>query len=114
MENLSNEVASRDEMVEIIPLPDEVREMDEKIPAGLHRKLIFVFAADGVGWIWDTVQSLFPDCRQVLDSFRCSQHLHDVAHVHFGENTRARQWIEQTNEQLFDNTILESSSASTT
>ena len=45
--NLAGEVASRVEMVEIIPSPDEVRKIVEQISANQHRKPIFVFAADG-------------------------------------------------------------------
>jgi len=176
--NLASEVASRVEMIEIIPSSDEIRKIVEKISDGQHRKPIFVFAADGAmapirteekgaancwkevkgirgylldkkqivhlfswhqicdkasfaqylqrikeqglipldkvrlcfigdgaGWIWDTVQSLFPDCRQVLDYFHCSQHLHDFAQVHFGQNAQAKEWVEQTKVRLFHNNV---------
>lgn len=45
--HLAGEVASRVNMVEIIPSPDEVRKIVEQISANQHRKPIFVFAADG-------------------------------------------------------------------
>lgn len=175
---LASEVASRVEMIEIIPSPDEVRKIVEQISAKQHRKPIFVFAADGAmapirteekgaancwkevkgiraylldkkqivhlfswhqisdkaefggylqhikeqglipldkvrlcfigdgaGWICDTVQSIFPDCRQVLDYFHCAQHLHDFAHIHFDQNAQAKEWVEQAKVRLFHNNI---------
>ena len=176
--HLANELASRVELVEIIPSPAEVREIVEQISARQHRKPIFVFAADGAmapirteekgvahcwkevkgvraylldkkqiihlfswhqisdkaefanyllhikeqglipqdlvrlcfigdgaGWIWDTVQAIFPDCRQVLDYFHCAQHLHDFAQIHFGQNAKAREWVEQAKVRLFHNNV---------
>ena len=176
--HLANELASRVELVEIIPSPAEVRAIVEQISARQQRKPIFVFAADGAmapirteekgvahcwkevkgvraylldkkqivhlfswhqisdkaefanyllhikeqglipldlvrlcfigdgaGWIWDTVQSIFPDCRQVLDYFHCAQHLHDFAQIHFGQNAKAKEWVEQAKVRLFHNNV---------
>ena len=176
--NLATEVASHVDMIEIIPTPEEIRAIVEKISAGQHRRPIFVFAADGAmapirtevkgsphcwkevkgirgylldkkhmvhlfswhqisnqaafaqylqhiqnqglipvdqvrlcfigdgaGWIWDTVQAIFPDCRQVLDYFHCAQHLYDFAQIHFGQNSQAKEWVEQTKVRLFHNNI---------
>ncbi len=174
--NLAGEIASRVEMVEIIPTPEEVQKIVEQISAKQRRRPIFVVAADGAmapirteekgaancwkevkgirgylldnkqivhlfswhqisdktefvsylqhvkeqglipldkvrlcfigdgaGWIWDTVQSVFPACRQVLDYFHCAQHLHDFAHIHFGQNAQAKEWVEQAKVRLFHN-----------
>ena len=176
--HLANELASRVELVEIIPSPAEVRAIVEQISAKQQRKPIFVFAADGAmapirteekgvahcwkevkgvraylldkkqivhlfswhqisdkaefanyllhikeqglipldlvrlcfigdgaGWIWDTVQSIFPGCRQVLDYFHCAQHLHDFAQIHFGQNAKAKEWVEQAKVRLFHNNV---------
>ena len=45
--HLAGEVASRVNMVEIIPSSDEIRKIVEQISSKQHRKPIFVFAADG-------------------------------------------------------------------
>ena len=45
--HLAGEVASRVNMVEIIPSSDEIRNIVEQISSKQHRKPIFVFAADG-------------------------------------------------------------------
>lgn len=37
---------------------------------------------DGAEWIWQHVQALFPQARQVLDSYHCAQSLHRVAKAH--------------------------------
>jgi hypothetical protein len=37
---------------------------------------------DGAEWIWQHVQALFPQARQVLDSSHCAPYLHRVAKAH--------------------------------
>ena len=37
---------------------------------------------DGAEWIWKHVQALFPQARQVLDYYHCTQYLHRVAKAH--------------------------------
>ncbi|MCL2459704.1 MAG: ISKra4 family transposase, partial [Desulfobulbus sp.] len=68
-------------------------------------KVRLCFIGDGAGWIWDTVQSVFPDCRQALDYFHCAQYLHDFAQIRFGQNAQAREWAEQAKARLFHNNI---------
>ena len=68
-------------------------------------KVRFCFIGDGAGWIWDTAQSIFPGCRQVLDYFHRAQHLHDFAQIHFGQNVQASEWMEQVRARLFHNNV---------
>lgn|GEM_PF-2906600 len=74
----------------------------ELVPLG---KVRLCFIGDGAGWFWDTVQSIYPDCRQVLVYFYCAQRLHDFAHIHFGQNAQANEWVEQGKVRLFHNNI---------
>ena len=39
---------------------------------------------DGAEWRWKHVQALFPQARQVLDYYHCTEYLHRVAKVHYG------------------------------
>jgi len=59
-------------------------------------KVRLCFVGDGTDWIWDRVKEYFPTCRQVLDYFHNSEHLHDFAEYQFAESTKADEWIEQT------------------
>jgi len=77
----------------------ELREQDI-IPLD---KVRLCFVGDGAKWIWDCVKEYFPECRQVLDYYHCSEHLHDFAKIHFSETEKARSWIEQTKVRLFHN-----------
>lgn len=80
-------------------------EIKEKgiIPADQVR---LCFIGDGADWIWETVNAIFPDCRQVLDYFHCSQHLFDFAKERFGSGSvKGREWVEQTKVRLFHNNI---------
>ena len=61
------------------------------------------FVGDGAEWIWDCVREYFPECRQVLDYYHCSEHLFDFAKIHFNNRDKANEWIEQTKIRLFHN-----------
>ena len=65
-------------------------------------KVRLCFIGDGAQWIWDVVKEVFPDCREVLDYFHCSEHLHAFASQHFGAG-KSHEWIEATKARLFHN-----------
>lgn len=70
-------------------------------------KVRLCFIGDGAGWIWDTVQEVYPDCREVLDYFHCSQHLYDFAKLHYGDTVTGREWVENTKVRLFANNVID-------
>lgn len=94
-----HQIASKQEFL------DHLLELRAKdiIPAGLVR---LCFIGDGAQWIWDLVKEVFPECREVLDYYHCSEHLHDFAKVHFGEG-KGREWIEATKARLFHNDAVQ-------
>ena len=58
--------------------------------------------ADGAHWIWKGVQPLFPAAEEILDYYHCTEHVHSLATVHYGEQPeRALEWIEATVARLF-------------
>jgi hypothetical protein len=69
-------------------------------------KVRLCFVGDGAQWIWDCVQEVFPECRQVLDYYHCAEHLHAFANAHFG-SSRGKEWIEATKARLFDNNAIQ-------
>jgi hypothetical protein len=68
-------------------------------------KVRLCFVGDGADWIWDCVKKYFPECRQVLDYFHCTEHLYAFAKVHFADQDKAHDWVEQTKVRLFHNNI---------
>ena len=56
---------------------------------------------DGAEWIWKHVQALFPQARQVLDYYHCTQYLHRVAKAHYGSSVHAVEWVEATMTRLY-------------
>ena len=67
--------------------------------AGLipEEKVRLCVVADGADWIWNRIQELFPDARQVLDFYHCSEYLHAVAAAQYGKGTEhALEWVQAT------------------
>lgn len=56
---------------------------------------------DGAEWIWKHVQALFPQARQVLDYYHCSEYLHKVAKAQYGHSQQAQEWVEATLTRLY-------------
>jgi hypothetical protein len=52
---------------------------------------------DGAGWLWKHMTACFPKGREVLDYYHCSEHVHEVAKVQYGEKSmEALEWVEAT------------------
>lgn len=65
-------------------------------------KVRLCFVADGAPWIWKCVQEVFPNAKQALDYFHCSQHLHELAAAQYGKSTlKAQEWVEASVVRLF-------------
>jgi hypothetical protein len=76
--------------------------------AGLipEEKVRLCIIGDGASWIWNRIQELFPEARQVLDFYHCSEYVHAVAKAQFGEKTKkAQEWVEATFTRLFANNV---------
>lgn len=58
--------------------------------------------ADGARWIWRHVQQLFPNAKEILDYYHCSEHIYRIAQVHYAESPeQALEWVEATMARLF-------------
>lgn len=63
---------------------------------------------DGAPWIWNKPLEVFPNAREVLDYYHCSEYIHAIANVQYGKgNRKARQWVEATFTRLFHNQVDE-------
>ena len=58
---------------------------------------------DGADWIWEGMNSIFPNACKILDYYHCSEHLHDFAKEKFGDTPEGHRWLEKTKERLFSN-----------
>jgi len=56
---------------------------------------------DGAPWIWHQIQARFPQARQVLDYYHCSERLHRVATFIYGEGLKGQEWAEATLTRLY-------------
>ena len=56
---------------------------------------------DGAEWIWKHLEALFPNARQVLDYYHCSEYLHKVAKAQYADPVRAQEWVEATLTRLY-------------
>lgn len=54
----------------------------------------FVFINDGALWIWDWVQSNYPNAIQILDYYHAIEHLCDFANSYFKDEHEKKKWIE--------------------
>jgi len=89
-------VISWHQMAENHEIADALRSIKE---AGLipQEKVRLCVAADGADWIWNRVKELFPDARQVMDFYHCSEYLHKVAAAQYGKGSdKALEWFHAT------------------
>jgi hypothetical protein len=57
---------------------------------------------DGADWLWKHMVACFPKGRQILDYFHCSEHIHKVAKLQYGEHSpKCMEWIESTMTRLY-------------
>lgn len=61
---------------------------------------------DGARWIWNKVSVLFPNAKEIIDFYHCSDYIHEVAHLQYGQGTRkAQEWVEAAFARLFHNQV---------
>jgi hypothetical protein len=61
-----------------------------------------VWICDGAKWIWNWVDSSYPESTQVLDWFHCTEKLHALARESFRDKIMREQWAGQQEELLLD------------
>ncbi len=68
------------------------------MPAEQVRRCV---VADGAAWLWQPVQALFPQARQVLDYYHGAQDVHHIAKAHYGTSSQGLEWVEATMTRLY-------------
>jgi len=64
-----------------------------------------VFLADGASWFWDWATERHPTAVQILDYYHAKGYLYDFANVYFKDKQVRAQWIEQQQDQLFQDGV---------
>ncbi len=59
-----------------------------------------VWVCDGAKWIWNWVDSSYPESIQILDYFHCSEKLHEFAKMTIRNLNRRKEWIKEQQELL--------------
>ena len=58
----------------------------------IHEKIVI---ADGAKWIWNWVESTYPEAIQILDFFHAKEHLFNFAHLQFSDEAEKKLWTEE-------------------
>lgn len=68
--------------------------------AHLAHELIFL--GDGAAWIWNLVQSYFPDAIQIVDWFHACEYLMPIAKLAFSDKKRQAEWVKMVKQWLWE------------
>lgn len=81
----------------------DIKKAAQRIPVD---KVRVALVGDGAPWLWRCMKDAFPDGREILDYYHCSEHIHDLAKNQYGEDPyKALQWVETTMARLFHHEV---------
>lgn len=64
-------------------------------------KVRIALVGDGAHWIWSHLKKSFPNGKEILDYYHCSEHIHKVAGIQYSQDEdRQAMWIESTMARL--------------
>lgn len=81
------------------------KEFKKKMEYYLDALTLLIFVADGAGWIWNWVKTMYPHAIQILDFFHAKEHLCAFALDYFSEQTKRERWIEKQSDLLLEGKI---------
>ena len=56
---------------------------------------------DGAPWLWTNMSAAFPEGKEILDYYHCSEHIHKLAEIQYpNDDDRQAIWIESTMARL--------------
>jgi len=96
------QIASWHQIQDAEAMQRDIEQIAARIPQAQVR---IALLGDGAAWIWNSLAACFPNGKQVLDYYHCSEHLHKVAEAHYGKTPEAIQWVESATARLFENQV---------
>mgnify|MGYP001049715559 CR=1 FL=1 len=60
-----------------------------------------IFLGDGAEWIWNLVQTHYPEAVQIVDWFHATEYIAPVANAAFADKDKRQVWIEQVRHNLW-------------
>ncbi|GMU97113.1 MAG: hypothetical protein AMXMBFR50_26280 [Ignavibacterium album] len=66
-----------------------------------------IFVADGAKWIWNYVETFYPESIQILDFYHTKEHLCEYAVERIQEQQARQQWIDEQIILLFEDRVEE-------
>lgn len=80
-------------------ITDALKLAAEQIP---QHKVRIGLIGDGAHWLWTCMTQAFPQGRQILDYYHCSEYIHKVGELQFADDpNKALHWVESTMTRLF-------------
>jgi len=84
----------------------EHEQFEEKMSTLIDNIPYKAFIGDGAKWIWNWVDTDYPEAIQILDYFHAKEHLCDFAALFFGSDTAGKnEWIKQQEGLLFNDDV---------
>lgn len=66
-----------------------------------------IVIADGAKWIWNWVESTYPEAIQILDFFHAKEHLFNFAHLQFSDEVEKKLWTEEQTLLLLNDEVAQ-------
>lgn len=64
-------------------------------------KVRIALLGDGAAWVWNRLKQAFPEGKEILDYYHCSEHIHQLAEIQYaGAQGQQALWIESTMARL--------------
>jgi tRNA A37 threonylcarbamoyladenosine synthetase subunit TsaC/SUA5/YrdC len=94
-------VATDGAHTKIRPLTENKQEITDALKLAAQRipqhKVRIGLIGDGTHWLWTCMREAFPQGRQILNYYHCSEYIHKVAELQFADDPdKALHWVEST------------------
>jgi hypothetical protein len=84
---------------------DSLSSFLDKMETSIPTQSELVFIADGAKWIWNWVESIYPESIQILDFYHAKEHACEFAALQFRQKELRNAWIDQAQEWLIEDQL---------
>ena len=91
-------IASWHQATDADTLAEDLKKAADRID---QDKVRVALIGDGAPWLWRAMEGAFPEGRQILDYYHCSEHIHALAQEQYKDDPgRGLHWVESTMARL--------------